>query len=331
MFGPLLSALETEAQVGFLFHVMIGTNPFGVFRSVSGIGRRVDAEELREGGRNHSPHLRVGPSKYQECKIEWGLTNSTALYDWIHAVEAGYAYKRAVTVVQFNRMFVPLRIYLLWDAWPLSWEAARLNANDNGVDTEEITLAYEAVTLIPIPTEVSWTLPFEPPLPLIFPNLVNEEDPTRPAFSPNLVKEEDHTWAPFVPDELEEEDTADPLSHSSESREAEKYVPPVIEEEETSEEVHVSPSRLAEEPTETVWDTSPTEGPRDPVASRVAEEAEASEASTLATPDYGDLRMERAEFPAISFSSGTFYSHEAQVVKLSSGLFFEPTVWEDYT
>jgi phage tail-like protein len=317
MFGPLMSASETEAQVGFLFHVMIGTNPFGVFRSVSGIGRRVDAEELREGGRNHSPHLRVGPSKYQECKIEWGLTNSTALYDWIHAVEAGYAYKRAVTVVQFNRMFVPLRIYLLWDAWPLSWEAARLNANDNGVDTEEIILAYEAVTLIPIPTEVSWTLPFEPPLPLIFPNLVNEEDPTRAAFVPAGLEEE--------------EDSADLPSHFSKSRKAEKYVPPVIEEEETSEEVHVSPSRLAEEPTETVWDPPSTDGPRDPVASRVAEEAEASEASTLATPDYGDLRMERAEFPAISFSSGTFYSHEAQEVKLSSGLFFEPTVWEDYT
>jgi phage tail-like protein len=303
--------------VGFLFHVMIGTNPFGVFRSVSGIGRRVDAEELREGGRNHSPHLRVGPSKYQECKIEWGLTNSTALYDWIHAVEAGYAYKRAVTVVQFNRMFVPLRIYLLWDAWPLSWEAARLNANDNGVDTEEITLAYEAVTLIPIPTEVSWTLPFEPPLPLIFPNLVNEEDPTRAAFVPAGLEEE--------------EDSADLPRHFKKSRKAKKYRPPVIEEEETSEEVHVSPSRLAEEPTETVWDPPSTDGPRDPVASRVAEEAEASEASTLATPDYGDLRMERAEFPAISFSSGTFYSHEAQEVKLSSGLFFEPTVWEDYT
>ncbi len=38
--------------------------------------------------------------------------------------------------------------------------------------------------------------------------------------------------------------------------------------------------------------------------------------------------MARAEFPAIAFSSGTFYRHEAQVVKLSSGLFFEPSVWE---
>ena len=314
MFGPTLSDSDTEAQVGFLFHVLIGTNPFGVFRSVSGIGRRVDAEELREGGRNHSPHMRVSPSKYQECKIEWGLTNSTALYDWIHAVEAGYAYKRAVTVVQFNRMMVPLRIFLLWDAWPLSWEGARLNANDNSVDTEEITLAYEAVTLVPIPTEVSWDSPI--------PETTWLSDPT--AFT---------------------EETEAIELHDSDTRIAEEYVPPVedtpVEEEETA---HVNPSRPAErvlridenDPArENKEFSAPTteatrEDPPPPQEGRLAEEADGSEAVSTRLPDYGDERMARAEFPAIAFSSGTFYRHEAQVVKLSSGLFFEPTVWEDY-
>lgn len=301
MFGPLLSSIETEAQVGFLFHVMIGVNPFGVFRSVSGIGRRVDAEEIREGGRNHSPHMRVGHAKYQECKIEWGLSYSSALYDWIHAVEAGYAYKRQVTVVQFDRTFTPLRIYMLWDAWPLSWEGARLNANDNAIDTEEITLAYEAVTLIPVPTEVSWTLPI-PDSTILF---VATPPPT--------------------------ESEAVEFEHEQATRDAEAYVEKEWEESEPDEARDPISSREAEEPTEAVWESTDPADPRAPAASRAAEAAAAPAPAATASPDYGDAQVGRATFPTIAFSSGNFYTHEAQAVKLSAGVFLEPTEWEPLT
>jgi len=158
MFRPNSSESDTEAQVGFLFHVLIGLDSLGEFRAVRGIGRTVQAEEIPEGGRNHSPHWRVGRSKYTECKIEWGMSNRLTLFDWIHAVEAGYAYKRQVWVIQLTRDRMPMRIYQLWDAWPVSWEGARLDANENVVDTEEITIAYEAVTMINIPSDLTLDL-----------------------------------------------------------------------------------------------------------------------------------------------------------------------------
>ena len=155
MFRSSTSLTDSEAQVGFLFHVMIGVNPLGEFRAVRGLGRTIEHHEIKEGGRNHAPHLRVGPAKYEPCTIEWGMSNRTTLYDWIHAVEAGYGYKRQVWIIQLSRERTPLRIYQLIDAFPISWEGAELNANDNVVDTEQIKIVYEAVMLLTIPQVIS--------------------------------------------------------------------------------------------------------------------------------------------------------------------------------
>jgi phage tail-like protein len=143
---------DTSAQVGFFFHVVIGGNPLGEFRAVHGLGRSIDPEEIREGGRNYSPHLRLGPSKYQACKIEWGLSIRATLFDWINAVDAGYGFKRMVNIFQLDPMQKPVRIYTLWDAWPISWEGANLDANQDTLDTEEITIVYEFVTMVALPS-----------------------------------------------------------------------------------------------------------------------------------------------------------------------------------
>ncbi len=143
---------DTSAQVGFFFHVVIGGNPLGEFRAVHGLGRSIDPEEIREGGRNYSPHLRLGQSKYQACKIEWGLSIRATLFDWINAVDAGYGFKRMVNIFQLDPLQKPVRIYTLWDAWPISWEGANLDANQDTLDTEEITIVYEFVTMIALPS-----------------------------------------------------------------------------------------------------------------------------------------------------------------------------------
>lgn len=153
MFSPPtgLSA-DNSAQVGFFFHVVIGGNPLGEFRAVHGLGRSIDPEEIREGGRNYSPHLRLGQSKYQACKIEWGLSIRATLFDWINAVDAGYGFKRLVNIFQLDPMMRPVRVYTLWDAWPISWEGANLDANQDTLDTEEITIVYELITMVAMPT-----------------------------------------------------------------------------------------------------------------------------------------------------------------------------------
>jgi phage tail-like protein len=311
-YGPLQTSEETQAEIGFLFHVGIGLNPFGVYRSVSGIGRRVDAEELREGGRNHSPHMRVGPAKYQECKIEWGLTNSTALYDWIHAVEAGYAYKRQVTVVQFNRQYVPLRIYMLWDAWPTSWEGARLNANDNAVDTEEITLAYEAVTLIPIPTSVSWTLPI----------------PGEVGFTESVSLADGEEQVHEAVEDPRKVNNLDAPDHHSDSLVAEEPTEAEEEEADSGPTVPVHASTLAEEASIIEETDKPPEASAELHEGRTAEAGDVSTREADLAPDYGTEARERAEFPVIVFSSGSFYTHESPNISLSSGTFLEPTTWE---
>ncbi len=142
---------DYSSQVGFRFHVIIGGNPLGEFRAVAGVGHTFESEEILEGGRNYSPHLRLGRGKYNQCRIEWGLSIRATLFDWIHAVDCGYGFKRLVNIFQLDTQNRVVRIYTLWDAWPINWEGANLDANSNELDTEEVTIAYEFMTLVALP------------------------------------------------------------------------------------------------------------------------------------------------------------------------------------
>jgi phage tail-like protein len=150
---------DTATQPSFCFHVTIGANILGEFRAVKGVGHSFDAEEIREGGRNYSPHLRIGPGKYKECRIEWGISIRSTLFDWIHAVETGNGFKRLVNIFQLNAERQPVRVYTLWDAWPVSWEGANLDANSNELDTEEINIVYEFMTMVAMPTFATGSAP----------------------------------------------------------------------------------------------------------------------------------------------------------------------------
>ena len=57
-----------------MFSVMIGGDPIGFFSKVSGIEYSITPYQIKEGGRNHSPHYRPfdGPGQSGEVTLEWG-------------------------------------------------------------------------------------------------------------------------------------------------------------------------------------------------------------------------------------------------------------------
>ncbi len=155
----MLSASRFEAPSTSYFHVLIGTQPLGDYRSVTGFGHTNEVESYREGGRNWAPHQLWAGSGTSTCKIQAGYSFVPTLYDWVKAVEAGSTFRRHVTIIQLRGDMVPIKAYMLWNAWPVRWSGAELNADASMVDTEDIELAYDAVFMVPLPMlpVMEWT------------------------------------------------------------------------------------------------------------------------------------------------------------------------------
>lgn len=301
MFRTGNSHAETEAQIAFLFHVVIGSNILGEFRAVRGLGRTVEPEEIREGGRNHSPHMMVGQGKYQQCRIEWGFSLRATLFDWIHAVEAGYGFRRLVWIFQLDRARNPLRVYQLWDAWPVSWEGARLDANDNLIDTEEINIAYELVTMVGSPGDIA------------IPSLENVD----------LTLTSDTTvegWAQSIAWTAEEAETTVQPPRS--------FVSPrtwrAPKGKKGASDNEVEERKLLEN---TFRGTTGKEGASDNEAVDIAvpESAKATGGAT----DSGDEAKVSSEFEDVAFATGSFAEHATIApLKMSGGVFVEPSEWD---
>jgi len=141
-----------EATPNHRFSVYIGCNPLGSFQEVSNISYERPAFEIESGGKNSGPVTRVhgGVSKPGELTLKWGSIKSPTMYDWVQSVKIGYPYKRMVLV--FHREPIDnsvVRCYLFSYCWPKVWKGADLNAGSNDVSTEEVTLVYSSVTVVP--------------------------------------------------------------------------------------------------------------------------------------------------------------------------------------
>ncbi len=143
---------QDEPQINNMFRVIVGGDPLGSFLKVSGIGYSVEPYELKEGGRNSTPHLKPfgGPGKFNEVTLEWGSVKRAKLEFWMHAVAPGYSFRKNVTIVQMKRTGQPFRIYNLFGAWPKSWQAGDMDARGNDLATESLTLVYEGIYTVAV-------------------------------------------------------------------------------------------------------------------------------------------------------------------------------------
>ncbi len=133
-----------------LFSVMIGGDTFGLFTKVSGIEYSVTPYQIKEGGRNHSPHYRPfdGPGTSGEVTLEWGSVRRDKMESWIQSIGPGLPFRRHVFITQYTRSESVCRIIGLYGAWPKQWKAPDLDANGNDMATESVTLVHEGMFMV---------------------------------------------------------------------------------------------------------------------------------------------------------------------------------------
>jgi phage tail-like protein len=118
----------------------------GHFTQCSGLGMKVDAIAYREGGTTQVIHRLPGRVDYAPVTLQYGVTESRELWDWMMSAVKGSVQRQTVQIVMLDADGVTERLrYTLQHAWPSEWRAAPLDAMSSLVAIESLELVYETV------------------------------------------------------------------------------------------------------------------------------------------------------------------------------------------
>jgi phage tail-like protein len=140
-----------SASVNYTFHVMVGIDAIGSFTAVENLTQTAEVLRLREGGRNNAEHALFGSRKRGTVTLKWGMGYRAAMYNWMESVDVGRHFRREVWIFHLTRSYIPMRIYRLTGAFPESWKGGNLAAGESLVESEELTLNFDDLTLFVVP------------------------------------------------------------------------------------------------------------------------------------------------------------------------------------
>jgi phage tail-like protein len=120
------------------------------FSECDGLEQTMDVKTIREGGSNARQIRLAGAVSYSQLTLKRGMTAGFDLWNWFAAVQQDPALRASGEVVlrapdHSDRVRFQLRRCL-----PLKLKAPPLNATGGGVAVEELQVAYESLTLVPV-------------------------------------------------------------------------------------------------------------------------------------------------------------------------------------
>jgi phage tail-like protein len=128
-----------------------GSEAFGGFSDVSGIGTEVTMSEYRYGNDKEN-HVRkvAGVHKVSDVTLKRGILNSKTLFDWIAETRVkGPRAQRSVTITLMDETSQkPVQSWVLRGVVPMKYTGPTLAAKGGGdVALEEMVLSAEALEI----------------------------------------------------------------------------------------------------------------------------------------------------------------------------------------
>ncbi len=113
------------------------------FFSCDGLEMQSNVYEVEEGGYNTSTHKRTGRSRSPNLVLKKGINKNNELINWYNDNVQHKLEKKNISVVLMNSAHQEIRRWNLYQAFPVRWKCAPLNASDNSFLVETIEIAYE--------------------------------------------------------------------------------------------------------------------------------------------------------------------------------------------
>lgn len=120
------------------------------FLEVSGIGSRMDLQEVREGGENRFSHKLPSATRFENLVLRRGMLVGSALIGWCRkALVEGTFEPRTVNVLLLSPprseggKAETLVTWKFVKAYPVSWTVADLKSMESELTVETLELAYQ--------------------------------------------------------------------------------------------------------------------------------------------------------------------------------------------
>jgi phage tail-like protein len=138
-------ATRNDPLRNFRFRVEIDGIQQAGFTEVTGFDATVDPIDYREG--TDPTHVRklTGLTKFGNVTLKWGVTDSTALYDWHRQIVNGEIVRKNVAIVVVDEAGNDKARWSIAEAWPSKYDPVDLNAKGNDVALELVELVTEGV------------------------------------------------------------------------------------------------------------------------------------------------------------------------------------------
>ena len=126
------------------FKVEIQGLVVGGFSEASGLQVEVETEDYQEGGANGFAHKLAKPMKYPNVVLKRGVTDSEALWKWLHSVgkKGAKLDRKTVRLILLDSEANEKVSWRCLQAYPVKWSASDLKSDSNTVQVESLELVH---------------------------------------------------------------------------------------------------------------------------------------------------------------------------------------------
>ena len=131
---------------GYNFRLEIGSAAVAHFTHCVGLGVDISVIKYREAGNRQIVRKLAGQVDYTPVTLSYGLTDSLYVYNWMLTGIEGHPERRDVSIVFLDTQgTTDMARYDLGECWVASFRAANLDAVNNTVAIESISVVYETL------------------------------------------------------------------------------------------------------------------------------------------------------------------------------------------
>jgi phage tail-like protein len=134
-----------DPHTAFNFLVEIEGIIAGGFTSVSGLEISTDVERFREGGVNDREHILPKWTTQSDLVLKKGQTDLDLLWNWYADVVAGNISRKNGSIYLLDAQGLPAMWWDFVEAYPIKWSGPTLNASENTVAFETLTLVHHGL------------------------------------------------------------------------------------------------------------------------------------------------------------------------------------------
>ena len=119
------------------------------FSECSSIGMSIETQTHAEGGVNDQVRFMLGSPKFEAVTLKRGITNDLRFWEWLKNIldPTKKVERRNINIFVFNQAGKIMQSWSLLGAVPTGWKTPALQASQNEIAVEELTLHYEGLSV----------------------------------------------------------------------------------------------------------------------------------------------------------------------------------------